>query len=366
MYDLVVIGSGPGGYVAAIRASQLGLRTAIVEKDAKVPNVGLGGSCLHRGCIPTKAMLKSAFSVRRSEEPRRRFRREGRRRRARLPGRREVPRQGRTPGRQGRGIPHEEAQGRRPRRARAARLAARGRREGRRGRDEAGDEECPHRDGVGAPRPAVPEGGRRERPELGPHPEVAVDPEIAPRDRLGSRGRGVRLVLLALRHEDSPRRGPAARPARGGRGDLEGGRARLPQARHRGAHEDGRRVRRAERGRNRHREGEGAGRRTAVVGCRKGAPRGRPQAGVRRPRPRGPGRRDGPRLRESGREPAHERAGRVGDRGRHSHDLARARRVRRRYRRRRDDGRPSDGAGEPRPGAGLHVLRPRGRVDRPQ
>ena len=60
MYDLVVIGSGPGGYVAAIRASQLGLKTAIVEKDAKVPGVGLGGSCLHRGCIPTKAMLKSA------------------------------------------------------------------------------------------------------------------------------------------------------------------------------------------------------------------------------------------------------------------------------------------------------------------
>jgi dihydrolipoamide dehydrogenase len=60
MYDLVVIGSGPGGYVAAIRAAQLGLRTAIVEKDAKVPGVGLGGTCLHRGCIPTKAMLKSA------------------------------------------------------------------------------------------------------------------------------------------------------------------------------------------------------------------------------------------------------------------------------------------------------------------
>jgi len=59
-FDLVVIGSGPGGYVAAIRAAQLGLRTAIVEKDAKVPGVGLGGSCLHRGCIPTKAMLKSA------------------------------------------------------------------------------------------------------------------------------------------------------------------------------------------------------------------------------------------------------------------------------------------------------------------
>jgi len=59
-YDVVVIGSGPGGYVAAIRAAQLGLKTAIVERDAKVPGVGLGGTCLHRGCIPTKAMLKSA------------------------------------------------------------------------------------------------------------------------------------------------------------------------------------------------------------------------------------------------------------------------------------------------------------------
>ncbi|PKQ06500.1 MAG: dihydrolipoyl dehydrogenase [Alphaproteobacteria bacterium HGW-Alphaproteobacteria-11] len=53
-YDLVVIGSGPGGYVAAIRASQLGLKTAIVERDA------LGGICLNWGCIPTKALLRSA------------------------------------------------------------------------------------------------------------------------------------------------------------------------------------------------------------------------------------------------------------------------------------------------------------------
>ena len=54
-YQLVVIGSGPGGYVAAIRASQLGLKTAIIEKTDK-----LGGTCLHVGCIPTKAMLFSA------------------------------------------------------------------------------------------------------------------------------------------------------------------------------------------------------------------------------------------------------------------------------------------------------------------
>lgn len=53
-YDLIVIGSGPGGYVAAIRASQLGLKTAVVEKE------NLGGVCLNWGCIPTKALLKSA------------------------------------------------------------------------------------------------------------------------------------------------------------------------------------------------------------------------------------------------------------------------------------------------------------------
>ena len=53
-FDLIVIGTGPGGYVAAIRASQLGLKTAVVERDA------LGGVCLNWGCIPTKALLRSA------------------------------------------------------------------------------------------------------------------------------------------------------------------------------------------------------------------------------------------------------------------------------------------------------------------
>lgn len=53
-FDLIIIGSGPGGYVAAIRASQLGLKTAVVERES------LGGICLNWGCIPTKALLKSA------------------------------------------------------------------------------------------------------------------------------------------------------------------------------------------------------------------------------------------------------------------------------------------------------------------
>ena len=54
-YDLIVIGSGPGGYVTAIRATQLGLKTAIVEgRDT------LGGTCLNVGCIPSKAMLHAS------------------------------------------------------------------------------------------------------------------------------------------------------------------------------------------------------------------------------------------------------------------------------------------------------------------
>src|SRR6195256_2482429 len=53
-FDVVVIGGGPGGYVAALRAAQLGARTAVVEKDR------VGGTCLVRGCIPTKALLQSS------------------------------------------------------------------------------------------------------------------------------------------------------------------------------------------------------------------------------------------------------------------------------------------------------------------
>ncbi len=53
-YDLIVIGAGPGGYVAAIRGAQLGLKVAVVEREQ------LGGICLNWGCIPTKALLRSA------------------------------------------------------------------------------------------------------------------------------------------------------------------------------------------------------------------------------------------------------------------------------------------------------------------
>ena len=61
-YELMVIGAGPGGYVAALRAAKLGLKTAIVE------NRDVGGTCLNRGCIPTKTLLHSAEVAREAQE----------------------------------------------------------------------------------------------------------------------------------------------------------------------------------------------------------------------------------------------------------------------------------------------------------
>src|SRR6266403_5333587 len=57
-FDVTIIGAGPGGYVAAIRAAQLGLKVAIIEKDKR-----LGGTCGLRGCIPTKALLMAAHNL---------------------------------------------------------------------------------------------------------------------------------------------------------------------------------------------------------------------------------------------------------------------------------------------------------------
>src|SRR5947209_18608238 len=62
-YDLLVIGSGTGGYVAAIRAAQLGLKTAVVERQP-----ALGGTCLNWGCIPTKALLEHAHALKMAQE----------------------------------------------------------------------------------------------------------------------------------------------------------------------------------------------------------------------------------------------------------------------------------------------------------
>ena len=61
-FDVIIIGAGPGGYVAAIRAAQLGLSTAVIESE------DIGGTCLNRGCIPTKAMLHASSLLREIRE----------------------------------------------------------------------------------------------------------------------------------------------------------------------------------------------------------------------------------------------------------------------------------------------------------
>lgn len=62
-FDLIVIGGGPGGYVAALEAAKLGKTVAVVERDA------VGGTCLNRGCIPTKALLRASVSFERLPVP---------------------------------------------------------------------------------------------------------------------------------------------------------------------------------------------------------------------------------------------------------------------------------------------------------
>ena len=103
-YDCIVIGSGPGGYVAAIRAAQLGMKTAVVEKDDVV-----GGRCLNYACIPAKAVLRSAdmFSeVRDAEE----FGIDTAPAHGRLRGRGQAPRQGHQDADRRRGRPVQEEQ----------------------------------------------------------------------------------------------------------------------------------------------------------------------------------------------------------------------------------------------------------------
>ena len=103
-FDVIVLGGGPAGYVCAIRAAQLGLATAVVEKDK------LGGVCVNIGCIPTKALLHSAY-VANLVGPRRQGPRDrGRRGQDRLRRRDEALAQGLGAELEGRRVPDEEAQ----------------------------------------------------------------------------------------------------------------------------------------------------------------------------------------------------------------------------------------------------------------
>ena len=175
-FDLVVIGSGPGGYIAAIRAAQLGLSTAIVEEAP-----ALGGVCLNWGCIPTKAILSSAEHLRRREARRARARGRGPERELR-PGDRRQP-QRRRPARARRGEPDAEEQDRGAGGPRQARRGARGRRhEGRRGRVDRGAQRDP-RDGLDRVRLPGRPGRRQARADQPRGARVARD---ARRDRRSS------------------------------------------------------------------------------------------------------------------------------------------------------------------------------------
>ena len=107
-YDLVVIGTGPGGYVCAVRAAQLGMKVAVVEKNAT-----LGGTCLNVGCMPSKALLHASEMFEEAgaflcEDGRQRFRAEAR---SALDD--ELQAAGHRRQRQGRRVPDEEEQDRR-------------------------------------------------------------------------------------------------------------------------------------------------------------------------------------------------------------------------------------------------------------
>ena len=68
-YDVIVIGAGPGGYHAAIRAAQLEMKVCLIEKDDGTGNGGLGGVCLNWGCIPSKSLLKNAELLNEMKNP---------------------------------------------------------------------------------------------------------------------------------------------------------------------------------------------------------------------------------------------------------------------------------------------------------
>ena len=181
--DVVIIGSGPGGYVAAIRAGQLGLKTAIVERDKR-----LGGTCLHRGCIPTKSLLWTAelFATSRKRPS---SASTSSRRPSTGPRRMKHKDQGRHQGRQRHRLPDEEEQGPGAEGPRPDRREGQGGGHPHRGRRQAdpGDQEHHHRHRLGPQVAAQREGGPQARLQLGLHPGDCRDPQEHHRAR---RGRG--------------------------------------------------------------------------------------------------------------------------------------------------------------------------------
>ena len=212
-FDMIVIGAGPGGYVAAIRGAQLGLKVACVEREH------LGGICLNWGCIPTKAMLRSSevfHLMHRAKEfglkaegiglrPRRRGEALARGGQAALWRDRAPVQEEQGDHRDGRGAAGR--QGPRGRQGQGRRASAGG------ARDRGG-----HRR-AGA-RPAGAGGGRQARLGLQARPGAAAHAFEAPGGRLGRDRDRVRELLQHARRRDDGGGGDGPHPAGGGRRDL--------------------------------------------------------------------------------------------------------------------------------------------------
>ena len=224
-YDCIVIGSGPGGYVAAIRAAQLGMKTAIVEKDV------IGGRCLNYACIPAKAVLRVADIVSEIDEAS-----EFGITRARAPDRlrrgRRAPAQGDQDPDRRRQRPDEEEQGRRDRGRRVAHR--------RTANVRVGDDRVPGQDRRARHRLGAQAGPRHDLRRPRDRDRGGVGARAAARDDRGDRrrrvGRRDRLGVRPHGHEGAAVRGARPRAPDRGRRHLQGGRPRARQAEHRDPH----------------------------------------------------------------------------------------------------------------------------------
>ena len=249
-YDLIVLGSGPGGYVAAIRAAQLGLKVAIVERER------LGGICLNWGCIPTKALLRTSeiyHYMQHAADYGLKAEKIGFDLDAVVQRSRKVAGQ-LNAGVKGLMKKHKIAvhEG-------VGKLTAQGRADGDAGRQERSSLQAKHildRDRRAGARPAVRQGRREAHLDLSPRDGAAGDADEAAGHRFG-RDRG-RVCQLLQRHgrRRYHRGDAAAHPAGRGRGDLGLHGQTADQGRHPHRH---RRRRREDRRGGRGREGQHQG-----------------------------------------------------------------------------------------------------------
>ena len=277
-YDVAVIGAGPGGYVAAIRAAQLGLKTVVIEREH------LGGICLNWGCIPTKALLRTSeifHLMHRAKEFGLKAENVGYDLDAVVKRSRGVAKQ--LSG----GVGFLMKKNKIAVVMGEAKLAGQGQdhgqdRQGHRGDRGEGDHPRDRRAGA---RPAGARGGRQAGLELQARAGAAAHAEEAAGHRLGRDRHRVRELLQHARRRDDGGRGAAADPAGRGRGDLGLRQEAVPEA-----EDDDPRGRDGQEARPRRRQGDRddrAGRQDHDGGLRHGDLGGRHRRQRRGPRARG-------------------------------------------------------------------------------